>query len=481
MLTVAFLDFNQAKSSYVLADDINQQYVKSNSLRNQYILYYNQYVLEQIDTQETEKEDLLQLAISQIVGEEDQQLLQQIFQYNKKIKNIFGRVIKNHEFMIISNVDQRPVYVELEKRLISQLLLKTSDIGQVLQSLLNNANLHIQENYEKLVIVTILFTVLLATTIIVVMTKLGRMISRKLVYLHEGARIVAGGDLNHRIHGGGGDEFAELAQSINSVTTNLQSFTRKLELEILARKKTEADLIEAKVIAEKANSAKSEFLSAMSHELRTPLTSSLGSLGLLSALNSDDFLEKGPDLVEMALRNNRALLRLVNELLDYEKVLSGTLIIETSKQDICALTLNSIKDLQGYAETQSVRFVLKENPDPLFAEVHEHRVEQILNNVLSNAAKFSDRGSEVNISITRQNSHVVVSIEDSGAGIPNAFKDKIFEKFTQVDASNTRQHRGTGLGLAISKALAEGMGGSIRLETEFKVGSTFFISLPASE
>jgi len=232
--------------------------------------------------------------------------------------------------------------------------------------------------------------------------------------------------------------------------------------------------------AKRASQSKSEFLAAMSHELRTPLTSSLGSLGLLNALMTDEFSEDGQNLLQIAIRNNEALLRLVNELLDYEKILSGTLVVETNVHDIGALTANIVNDLQGFARTQSVTFVFEPPTVPLYANVHEYRFEQVLNNLLSNAAKFSDDGSEVEIAVEAHAGHIFVKVRDDGPGIPDEFRDRIYEQFTQIDSSNTRKHGGTGLGLAISKALTERMGGTLDFETELGVGSTFFIRLPAA-
>jgi len=237
------------------------------------------------------------------------------------------------------------------------------------------------------------------------------------------------------------------------------------------------DLGHARDEAEKANLAKSEFLAAMSHELRTPLTSSLGSLRLLSSLEADNLSEQAQELIEISLRNNDKLLILVNELLDYEKVLSGTLVMDTDIHNICSLSSRIVNDHQGYAQAKSIRFVFKEPPAPLYAEVQEHRFEQILNNLLSNAAKFSDPGSEVEITVHKADGQVVVSVKDHGTGIPEYFREQIYDQFTQVDASSTRKYGGTGLGLAISKGLAEGMGGTIDFETEMGVGTTFYVKL----
>ncbi len=255
--------------------------------------------------------------------------------------------------------------------------------------------------------------------------------------------------------------------------------TRELTDEIAVRKNTETKLRTAMLQAEQANQAKSEFLSTMSHELRTPLTSSLGGLILLKNLMSDEFTDEGRNLVDMVLRNNETLLRLVNELLDYDKFLSGTLIIETRSNDITELTSAAVKNLQGYAQTQAVNILWDGNAPPLYAQVQEHRFEQVLNNLLSNAVKFSDPGADVEIFIKKEMGLVIVSVKDKGPGIPESFKAQIFKQFTQADSSSTRKYGGTGLGLAISKVLTESMGGTINFDTEIGVGSTFHVSFPA--
>lgn len=246
----------------------------------------------------------------------------------------------------------------------------------------------------------------------------------------------------------------------------------------IRRHNEKEELVAARQRAENANKAKSEFLSIMSHELRTPLTSSIGSLGLLANLTPEELSNQGSELIEIALRNNNTLLRLVNELLDFEKILSGTLVIETGAQDIGKLTSLIVENLSGYAESQSVKFVVEGEKEAVFADLQEYRYEQILNNLLSNAAKFSEPGADVVISILRNNGFVLVEVKDEGPGIPEAFRDKIYEQFTQLDSSSTRTHGGTGLGLAICKALTEGMGGKIWFESEMGQGSVFTIQFP---
>ena len=240
-------------------------------------------------------------------------------------------------------------------------------------------------------------------------------------------------------------------------------------------------LKQANLSAEKANLAKSEFLATMSHELRTPLTAIKGSLGLLSNLFADSLPDQGKNMLDMASRNCESVLILVNELLDYEKLIAGALVIETAPLNVGSLVTQVIQDNLGYATVHSVDFDYQEPAFEAFASINAHRFEQVLRNLLSNAAKFSQPGSIVRIAVTADDASVCVSVQDHGPGIRDDFKSRVFDQFTQQDHSSTREKSGTGLGLPISKALTEGMGGEIGFETEVGVGTTFFIRFPTVE
>ena len=221
---------------------------------------------------------------------------------------------------------------------------------------------------------------------------------------------------------------------------------------------------------------KNEFLSVVSHELRTPLTSIRGSLGLLASGTLGELTARASSMVTIALQSSERLTRLINDLLDMERIESGTRPMEVAALDASYLCAAAAKQIDGLATSVGVRVELGECAGRALAD--EDRIMQALTNLLGNAIKYSHPGQVVTMDAAEQNGHVLFRVMDHGRGIPADKLESIFERFEQVDSSDARQKGGTGLGLAISRSIVERHGGRIWAESEVGAGTTVLFTLP---
>ena len=222
---------------------------------------------------------------------------------------------------------------------------------------------------------------------------------------------------------------------------------------------------------------KSDFVSVVSHELRTPLTSIAGVLGLITGGALGEAPESMRSMLDIAQQNSLRLGILIDDLLDMDKLIAGQMQMQLHNQQLTPLLQEALRANQGYFEQYGVHCELGEL-DMAQVSVDAHRLQQVLANFLSNAAKFSPTGEVVTLSSKRLGDHIRISVTDHGPGIPQAFKEHIFQKFSQADSSDTRQKGGTGLGLAISKELIEHMHGRIGFDAERTQGACFWFELP---
>ena len=226
---------------------------------------------------------------------------------------------------------------------------------------------------------------------------------------------------------------------------------------------------------------KNEFVSTVSHELRTPITAIFGSIELMRNAKSSLGTAQFESLVDNVSRNSERLLHLVNDILDVEKIMAGKMDFHLEVVVLADLLQQSVVDNQSYAEKYKVEFVLHPSTGDINLLVDKNRFQQVMANLLSNAAKFSPANAIVEVGTNVENEMVRVFVKDNGPGIKREFQGKIFEKFTQSDASDTRKVGGTGLGLSISKEIVERMNGHLSYETELGEGSVFYFEFPIIE
>lgn len=226
---------------------------------------------------------------------------------------------------------------------------------------------------------------------------------------------------------------------------------------------------------------KDEFVATVSHELRTPLTSIAGALGLLVSNASNTLPSLTVRLLTIAQTNSQRLVRLVNGILDIEKIESGKLVFVLKRVEARSLVEQAIEANRGFAEGFGVRLRLDAASEAGELRGDPDWLIQVVTNLLSNAIKFSPLGEEVVIGVEKRGGNVHISVRDHGHGVPDDFKARVFEQFAQADTSDARQNGGTGLGLSIVKQIVTRLGGQVGFGDAPGGGAIFHVDLPAWE
>ena len=226
-----------------------------------------------------------------------------------------------------------------------------------------------------------------------------------------------------------------------------------------------------------------EFVSTVSHELRTPLTAIAGSLGLLMGSAAGMLPEPAARLVGIAHNSSQRLVRLVNDILDIEKLDYGHAAFDFKRVEVGALVSETVESIRGYADGRGVKVRIESATAPSDVWTDADRLAQVVTNLLSNAIRFSPADSEVVVSAGKKagSDAVVISVRDHGQGISADFKSRIFGRFAQADGTNARREGGTGLGLSIARQIVDRLGGQIGFADAVGGGTIFHVELPISD
>jgi PAS domain S-box-containing protein len=293
--------------------------------------------------------------------------------------------------------------------------------------------------------------------------------------------IIPEGFAERQLAGGLGSDALTLQIASGIELTGLRKDRSEFPVELmLSPLESEGILVIRDISARKNNERlKDEFVSTVSHELRTPLTSISGSLGLLAEQWASELPKSAARLLAIAHTNSQRLVRLINDILDIEKLESSRVVFNLSQVDLCSLVAHAIEENRGFAESYGVHVRLDAASAESDVNADPDRLAQVVTNLLSNAIKFSPADGEVLVAVEKNGSVVRVSVRDHGCGVPEDFKPHVFEKFAQADGTTSRQKGGTGLGLSIVKQIVERLGGDVGFDDAPGGGTIFHVDLQA--
>jgi signal transduction histidine kinase len=276
--------------------------------------------------------------------------------------------------------------------------------------------------------------------------------------------IVAGGK-RHLIKANRSQIFDLLMASCERVA-ELEEHTRELQAEIITLKR--------------AAIAKDEFLAKVSHELRTPLTPIQGALAILKCGKVAQLPEKLEGMVDLANRNCARLMSIVNDLLDFARIGTGRFSLSRTAVELEPFLDQVLQSKHIEANAPAIDFQIAPSAKGMKLEADPIRIQQVLDNLLSNAMKFGDPAGHIAVNVERRKSSLRVSVADDGPGIPRDFQDRVFDAFAQAEPSASRRQGGVGLGLTICKSIVEAHGGRIGFTSKEGEGTTFYFDLPLS-
>jgi two-component system sensor histidine kinase BarA len=334
---------------------------------------------------------------------------------------------------------------------------------------------------KKAIEMSIFLLVILILFYAFLILMLNRYLAKPINLMMESAKKIEKGSYESRLSFKSFTEFELLKSTWNRMEESIQqsatTLTQKIKEATTQLEKNNIELNQARIRALEGEKTKGEFLANMSHEIRTPLSAIIGFTELIL---EEDLSPLQRDYLETIQKSATHLLQLLNDILDFSKIEAGKLSIRKEKIQLKPFLEEMIRSFSPMADHKNLNLWLQQHPNtPEFIETDPLRLKQILNNLIGNALKFTEKGYVLihTLPVSSKN-QLRIQVTDTGMGLSPTNQSKLFQAFSQADTSTTRQHGGTGLGLMICKKLVHLLGGDIGLESEENQGSTFWVELP---
>ncbi|MFZ4828752.1 MAG: ATP-binding protein [Phototrophicaceae bacterium] len=505
MIALVFLNnqsqalLNKNVSASLSENEINALHIQTKRIQQEVLsIVLLEYVLEELPTEEAreateeinservELDESLSVAKTlinttkrpQSIGESEYQAWVAINnQFVDTVEAYFGSDSNGQDATVV--IEFKESLEELEDVLLEQEQALSEQIIKNIQ-----ADQQVISDYNRLSRYTVMIAIPLVSLISITFVWAAQTnIFETLTTLQQVAQKIAQGDFKSRVPIKNIDELGLVSQTFNEMADQLEQRTQGLielnqTLEARIEERTH-DLMITNRQLEEANTIKNQFLATMSHELRTPMNAVLGYAGLLLMGLMGELTAKQQEMIQNIQQSGEHLLSLINDVLSITRIEAGK--VELFYLPISIVDL--VKDCERFgsilAQRKGIRFETSvDDSMPIVLYGDRERLIQIMNNLTSNAIKFTEKG-EVRVNIRRASSTTYqIVVTDTGIGIPPEAHEYIFESFRQVDGSSTRSYGGTGLGLSIVKRLVEAMQGQINLTSQVGVGSSFVVTLP---
>jgi len=464
-----------------VADDIVIGVFELNILAHEYLQYGTARAREQWQRRHASLSGLL-VAV-EADGHDHGELGETARAYHAQLRDLFEAISGGDR---ADSADGPDAFTDFQRRQVGMLLTKSQSLASLASRLADASADRRAAAYRRAGLLVIGSVILTAVAMALVLSFVGHSITVPIAALRQGTQAIEAGDLEQTIECGTDDELGELSRSFNEMTRTLRVTTvsrDRLREEVAERKRAQEELREARDAADRANQAKSRFLANMSHELRTPLNAIIGYSEMLAEDARDGGQTELTEDLDRIQAAGKHLLGLINDVLDLSKIEAGRMQLSAEAFDVLCVVRDVATTVAPLVKTKRNKLAVHCEPRVGAMLSDLTRVRQVLFNLLSNAAKFTEDGT-IDLTVRRERREdedwLAFRVADTGIGMSEDQVAHVFQPFAQADGSTTRRFGGTGLGLTICRRLCEMMGGTIDVVSALGKGSVFDVYLPAT-